>query len=110
MGEKNYNPEGGMTGAYRRLQRGKKCPPLTTNPMQRNTICGHPFENRPLSVAEYKRGRGIPVEYQLVGSVLDKYKQIGNAAPRELAATISSTKISRTKTKVTMLDCSELDS
>lgn len=90
----NANPEkqaGGMTGAYRRLsmEDGYACPTITTNPCQRNTMCTHPKEDRPLSVKEYKRIQGIPDNYQLVGSINDKYKFIGNGVPVEMATAIA---------------------
>lgn len=90
MGEKNfYRPEGGMTGAYRRLHRDKPCPTIMTSPAQRNTLLTHPIENRPLSVAECARGMGIPDDYQLEGALSNKYKVIGNAVPLELSQAIA---------------------
>lgn len=86
----NYEKrEGGMTGVYRRLSRNKPCPTLTTNPNQRNTMAIHPTKVRPLSVAEYKRAQGIPEDYQIVGTVSQKYLYIGNGVPVELAMSIS---------------------
>ena len=90
----NADPEnqaGGMTGAYRRLsmQNGYACPTLTTNPCQRNTMCTHPYEDRPLSIKEYKRAQGIPEDYELIGSVNEKYKFIGNGVPVEMAKAIA---------------------
>lgn len=90
----NANPEkqaGGMTGAYRRLSMadGYACPTITTNPCQRNTMCIHPTQNRPLSIKEYKRIQGIPDNYKLVGSINDKYKFIGNGVPVEMATAIA---------------------
>lgn len=90
----NASPDkqaGGMTGAYRRLsmEHGYACPTITTNPCQRNTMCTHPKEDRPLSVKEYKRAQGIPDNYEIVGSVNDKYKFIGNGVPVEMASAIS---------------------
>lgn len=56
--------------------------------------CAPPFdpppkEDRPLSIKEYKRIQGIPDDYQLVGSVNDKYKFIGNGVPVEMATAIA---------------------
>lgn len=108
LGEKNfYHPEGGMTGAYRRLHRDKPCPTLVTNPCQRNTMITHPFEDRPLSVSEYKRAMGIPDDFELVGTVANKYKAIGNAVPRELAQAIS-TAIIESKKQITPIITEEL--
>lgn len=91
----NYAPEkrkGGMTGVYRRLSMadGYICPTLVTSPVQRNTMAIHPLENRPLSIKEYKRAQGIPDDYEILGSIANKYKFIGNAVPFELAKAISS--------------------
>ena len=90
----NYAPEkrkGGMTGVYRRLSMsdGYVCPTLVTSPTQRNTLCIHPLEDRPLSIKEYKRAQGIPDDYVVLGSTANKYKFIGNAVPLEMAKAIS---------------------
>ena len=45
------------------------------------TDIGHPEEDRPLSVQEYKRVQQFPDEWTVCGSVKDQYKQIGNAVP-----------------------------
>jgi DNA (cytosine-5)-methyltransferase 1 len=45
------------------------------------TDIGHPVEDRPLSVQEYKRVQQFPDEWMVCGSVTDQYKQIGNAVP-----------------------------
>lgn len=87
----NYEKrEGGMTGVYRRLSRTGHCTTLTTNPCQRNTMMCHPTEHRPLSVKESMRAQGLPDTYQLVGTVSEKYKYIGNGVPVELATAIAS--------------------
>lgn len=110
----NANPEnqaGGMTGAYRRLSMKDDyaCPTITTNPCQRNTMCIHPKEDRPLSVKEYKRAQGIPEDYNIVGSVSDKYKFIGNGVPVEMARAISNSISNYLYSDGYSLDISELD-
>lgn len=86
----NYEKrQGGMTGVYKRLDRNGHCPTLTTCPTQRNTMAIHPLEDRPLSIKECKRAQGIPEDYELVGSVSQKYKFIGNGVPVEMASCIS---------------------
>ena len=86
----NYEKrEGGMTGVYRRLSRTGYCTTLTTNPCQRNTMMCHPTEHRPLSVKESMRAQGLPDTYQLVGTVAEKYKYIGNGVPVELATAVA---------------------
>ncbi|MED4284823.1 DNA cytosine methyltransferase [Priestia megaterium] len=100
----NYeNRNGGITGAYRRLHRNGPCPTLTTQPKQRNTMAIHPIEDRPLSIAEYKRAMGIPDEYQLEGKIEDKYKAIGNAVPYELALAIANAIVESQKQGVSVV-------
>lgn len=91
MGANATKIEGGMTGAYRRLsmKEGYCCPTITTNPCQRNTMAIHPTEDRPLSVKEYMRAQGIPLDYKLIGSINDKYKFIGNGVPVEMASALA---------------------
>ena len=43
------------------------------------------WENRYLSVAEYKRLQGFPDDYQLVGNRTEKIRQIGNSVSPKLA-------------------------
>jgi hypothetical protein len=45
----------------------------------------HPDEQRTLSVAECLRLQGFPDDWQLAGSVRDKFLQLGNAVPVPLA-------------------------
>lgn len=86
----NYEKrEGGMTGVYRRLSRMEQCTTLTTNPCQRNTMMCHPLEHRPLSVKESMRAQGLPEDYQIIGSIAEKYKFIGNGVPVELASALA---------------------
>lgn len=82
---------GGMSGAYKRLslENGFVCPTLVTSPVQRNTMCCHPLEDRPLSIKEYCRGQGIPEDYKIIGSTAEKYRFVGNAVPYELAEAIA---------------------
>ena len=44
----------------------------------------HPEEDRLLSVRECARGQGFPDTVLFCGSVIDKYRQIGNAVPPPL--------------------------
>lgn len=89
LGSNYEKREGGMTGVYRRLSRTGHCTTLTTNPCQRNTMMCHPTEHRPLSVKESMRAQGLPDTYQLVGTVAEKYKYIGNGVPVELATAVA---------------------
>ena len=72
---------GGKTGFLRRLDWDKPSCTLVTSPIMPATDIGHPEENRPLSVQEYKRIQQFPDEWRVCGSVTDQYKQIGNAVP-----------------------------
>ena len=72
---------GGKTGFLRRLDWDKPSCTLVTSPTMPATDIGHPEENRPLSVQEYKRIQQFPDEWIVCGSVTDQYKQIGNAVP-----------------------------
>lgn len=78
---KSFYSGGGKTGFLRRLSWSKPSPTLVTHPAMPATDLAHPEENRPLSVAEYKRIQEFPNHWEIEGSLLDKYKQIGNAVP-----------------------------
>jgi len=72
---------GGRTGFYRRLDWDKpSCTLVTTPNMPATDIC-HPDEDRPLSVAEYRRIQEFPDDWVFLGSMADQYRQIGNAVP-----------------------------
>lgn len=78
---KSYYLGGGKTGFFRRLAWDKPSPTLVTHPAMPATDLGHPEEDRPLSVAEYKRIQEFPDSWEIKGSLINKYKQIGNAVP-----------------------------
>ncbi|MBK5262970.1 MAG: DNA cytosine methyltransferase [Peptostreptococcaceae bacterium] len=78
---KSYYLGGGKTGFYRRLAWDKPSPTLVTHPAMPATDLGHPEEDRPLSVLEYKRIQEFPDNWEIKGSLINKYKQIGNAVP-----------------------------
>lgn len=80
MGASFYSG-GGKTGFLRRLAWDKPSPTLVTHPAMPATDLAHPQENRPLSIQEYKRIQQFPDDWDIQGSILDKYKQIGNAVP-----------------------------
>ena len=52
------------------------------------TSLAHPVENRPLSIAEYKRIQEFPDDWFFAGKTKDKYRQIGNAVPISLGFAI----------------------
>lgn len=76
---------GGKTGMARRLSMSEPSLTLTCSPCQKQTERCHPVETRPLSVREYARIQTFPDEWQFMGTMSDKYKQIGNAVPVNLA-------------------------
>ena len=78
---KSYHLGGGKTGFFRRLDWHKPSPTLVTHPAMPATDLGHPEEDRPLSVQEYKRIQEVPDNWEIQGSLVNKYKQIGNAVP-----------------------------
>lgn len=78
---KAYHLRGGKTGFFRRLDWNKPSPTIVTNPAMPATDLTHPEEDRPLSVQEYKRLQEFPDDWKLCGSVVQRYKQIGNAVP-----------------------------
>lgn len=83
-----YYSGGGKVGFYRRLKIDEPAPTLLTSPMQKSTNLGHPFEDRPLSIQEYLKIQGFPLDYKLSGTLNDQYTQIGNAVPVKLAYVI----------------------
>jgi DNA (cytosine-5)-methyltransferase 1 len=78
---KSYFLGGGKTGFFRRLSWDKPSPTLVTHPAMPATDLGHPVENRPLSVQEYKRIQEFPDDWIISGNLIQQYKQIGNAIP-----------------------------
>lgn len=79
---------GGKTGFFRRLSYSKPSPTLVTHPAMPATDLAHPIEDRPLSVEEYAVIQEFPPAWKICGSLLDQYKQIGNAVPIALGEAI----------------------
>lgn len=84
----SYHLGGGKTGFYRRLDWNKPSPTLVTHPAMPATELAHPTAPRPLSIQEYKRIQEFPDEWEIQGTLLDQYKQIGNAVPVSLGRAI----------------------
>lgn len=76
---------GGKTGMARRLSLDEPSLTLTCSPCQKQTERCHPLETRPLTVREYARIQTFPDDWLFAGTISDKYKQIGNAVPVNLA-------------------------
>jgi len=83
-----YSSGGGKVGFYRRLSYSQPSPTLTTSPVQKATMMCHPTQDRPLSVAEYRRIQQFPDDWKIVGTTAEKYRQIGNAVPVGLGEAI----------------------
>ena len=76
---------GGKTGMARRLSLDEPSLTLTCSPCQKQTERCHPLETRPLTIREYARIQTFPDNWLFAGTMSDKYKQIGNAVPVNLA-------------------------
>lgn len=83
-----YSSGGGKVGFYRRLSYSQPSPTVVTSPIQKATMMCHPTKDRPLSVAEYARIQQFPNDWKFTGTLVDKYRQIGNAVPVGLAKAI----------------------
>ncbi len=85
---KSYYSGGGRTGMARRMSWDEPSLTLTCSPSQKQTERCHPEETRPFTVREYARIQTFPDDWEFIGTMSDKYKQIGNAVPVELARRI----------------------
>lgn len=79
---------GGKTGMARRLAMDEPSLTLTCSPAQKQTERCHPIETRPLTIREYARIQTFPDEWIFEGTIINQYKQIGNAVPVNLAFAI----------------------
>jgi len=87
---KSFFAGGGKTGFLRRLSWDKPSPTLVTHPAMPATDLAHPKEDRPLSIQEYTRIQEFPKKWKVSGSLIDQYRQIGNAVPTSLGKAIGS--------------------
>jgi DNA (cytosine-5)-methyltransferase 1 len=87
---KSYYSGGGKTGFLRRLAWDRPAPTLVTHPAMPATDLCHPDENRPLSIQEYLRIQEFPYDWEIKGSLIQKYKQVGNAVPVGLGRAVGS--------------------
>ena len=85
---KSFYCGGGRTGFFRRVAWDKPSPTLVTHPAMPATDLAHPELDRPLSVQEYRRLQEFPESWQIAGTLLNQYKQIGNAVPVGLGRAI----------------------
>jgi DNA (cytosine-5)-methyltransferase 1 len=84
----SFHSGGGKTGFFRRLAWDRPSPTLVTHPAMPATDLCHPEALRPLSIEEYKRIQQFPDDWQLAGSLLEQYRQVGNAVPVGLGAAV----------------------
>lgn len=89
-----FTSGGGKVGFYRRLSYAQPSPTVVTSPVQKATMMCHPTMDRPLSIAEYARIQQFPDDWIFMGTMVDKYRQIGNAVPVGLAKAIGQMLIS----------------
>ncbi len=85
---KSFYSGGGRRGMARRISWDEPCLTLTCSPSQKQTERCHPDETRPFTVREYARIQSFPDNWVFSGGISEKYKQIGNAVPVELARRI----------------------
>jgi DNA (cytosine-5)-methyltransferase 1 len=88
---KSFYAGGGKTGFLRRLAWDKPSPTVVTHPAMPATDLAHPEEDRPLSVQEYKRIQEFPDDWEICGSLINQYKQLGNAVPVSLGYAVGVT-------------------
>lgn len=80
-----WDMEGGRTGILRRLSLDEPSLTVLTSPSQKQTDRCHPTEARPFTIRENARCQSFPDEWEFSGSVIDQYRQVGNAVPVNLA-------------------------
>jgi DNA (cytosine-5)-methyltransferase 1 len=85
---KALEANGGKTSYARRLHWDYPSPPLSNSPSQKQTERCHPTETRPLTLAEYKRIQTFPDDWQLHGTSITQYRQVGGAVPVNMAKAI----------------------
>ncbi len=85
---KSFYLGGGKTGFYRRLAVHRPSPTLVTHPAMPATDLAHPTKDRPLSIEEYKRIQEFPDSWQIEGTLIEQYRQLGNAVPVSLGHAI----------------------
>lgn len=79
---------GGRTGILRRIGLDEPSLAVLTNPGMKQTDRCHPLEVRPFSYRENARIQTFPDNWVFCGKLADKYKQVGNAVPVNLAKEI----------------------
>ena len=85
----SYNSGGGKRGIAKRLDMNKPSLTILCSPQQKQTERCHPIHTRPLQILESARIQSFPDTYKFTGSLAQKYKQIGNAVPVNLAKALA---------------------
>lgn len=86
----NVNKPGSFPDIYGRLAWDKVAPTVTRECSHPgNGRYSHPEQDRLLSVREMALLQGFPADYQFLGSLSFKYRQIGDAVPPMIAAQIA---------------------
>lgn len=80
-----WDMEGGRTGILRRIGLDEPSLAVLTNPGMKQTDRCHPLEVRPFSYRENARVQTFPDSWGFWGTLSEKYKQVGNAVPVNLA-------------------------
>ena len=83
-----WDMEGGRTGILRRIGLDEPSLTVLTNPGMKQTDRCHPLEVRPFSYRENARIQTFPDSWIFCGKLSDKYRQVGNAVPVNLAREI----------------------
>lgn len=81
---KAFYAKGGRSGWWRRLSYDLPCPTVVTMPNHASTSLCHPEHIRALSVLECAAVQGFPRDWEFMGTVQEKYAQVGNAVPVRL--------------------------
>ena len=79
---------GGRTGILRRIGLDEPSLTVLTNPGMKQTDRCHPLEVRPFSYRENARIQTFPNDWDFWGKLSEKYRQVGNAVPVNLAREI----------------------
>lgn len=79
---------GGRTGILRRISLDEPSLTVLTNPGMKQTDRCHPLEVRPFSYRENARIQTFPDNWEFCGKLSERYKQVGNAVPVNLAKEI----------------------
>ena len=79
---------GGRTGILRRIGLNEPSLTVLSCPVMKQTDRCHPIEIRPFTYRENARIQTFPDSWEFCGTLKEKYKQVGNAVPVNLAKEI----------------------